>query len=610
MYPLTRSTSRARFFGAAPSLLLDFLSGSLDSRITFTRASNATQFDSAGSLVYAPNNAIRNNTMVGAVAGTPGTAPTNWARAASPTNGISSQVVGTGTESGVTYLDLRFTGTCSATFGFSVDTDTSSAAAAATGQAWTSSVYLTRSAGTIGNATVQLVLNEYSSVPAFLRNTFSSSVVPAASNLATQRVTQTVTVGASTAFVQQSLSVNFTNGSTYDFTLRIGMPQLEIGPSATAVNATSGTAYYGPRFDYNPATLAPLGLLIEESRTNLLLRSEDFSDASWVKIRATVTVNATTAPTGTAVADKLVEDTSTNTHESYQSVTIVANTLHTATFYLKAAERTRAKIWLLNGAISSGANASVNLGAGTITAPNLFGTGSSASSSITNVGNGWYRCSIACIVDAASTTARAYIVLENAAGNDNYTGDGTSGLFVWGAQLEAGAFPTSYIPTTTTALTRAADVASVNTLSPWFNAVEGTLYAELTASANTATAYVTLSDGTQTSNSTYFDNDSGNIRNVVFSGASAVAVIGLGAIGSVGAINKVASAYRVNDFAAVRNGGSVGTDTSGAVPVGVSQMNIGASTSGVAVSYINGYLRRITYYPRKLSSAELQAITT
>ena len=265
MFPLTRDRNRNRAVGdwpPTPSLDFQFLSGSLSPQITFTRASTATFFNSSGTLTSASNdvarfdynpstlaplgllieesrtNSIRNNTMQGAVAGTPGTAPTNWARAASPTNGISSQVVGTGTESGVTYLDLRFTGTCSATFGFSLDTDTSSAAAAATGQAWTNSVYLTRSAGTIGNATVQLVLNEYSSVPAFLRNTFSSSVVPAASNLATQRVTQTVTAGASTAFVQQSLSVNFTNGSTYDFTLRIGLPQLEQGAFATSVIPT------------------------------------------------------------------------------------------------------------------------------------------------------------------------------------------------------------------------------------------------------------------------------------------------------------------------------------------------------------------------------------
>ena len=428
MYPLTRSTSRARFFGAAPSLLLDFLSGSLDSRITFTRASTATFFNSAGTLTSASNDVAR--------------------------------------------------------------------------------------------------------------------------------------------------------------------------------------------FDYNPATLAPQGLLIEESRTNLLLRSEDFSDASWLKIRATVTVNATTAPTGTAVADKLVEDTSTNTHESYQSVAIVANTLHTATFYLKAAERTRAKIWLLNGAISSGANASVNLGAGTITAPNLFGTGSSASSSITNVGNGWYRCSIACIVDAASTTARAYIVLENAAGNDNYTGDGTSGLFVWGAQLEAGAFPTSYIPTTTTALTRAADVASVNTLSPWFNAVEGTIYSEGGfASApflggNRFTGLFAINDGT-------VNNYIGDGLRVLpgFSIRDFAAEIYVGGVAQFGQDSnniaentsaKCAIAYKINDCSSAFSVGPVQvTDTSATIPT-VTQMQLGVGRGG---QIVNGHLRRITYYPRRLADAELQSIT-
>jgi hypothetical protein len=359
------------------------------------------------------------------------------------------------------------------------------------------------------------------------------------------------------------------------------------------------------RFDYNPATLAPLGLLIEESRTNLLLRSEDFSDASWVKIRATVTVNATTAPTGTAVADKLVEDTSTNTHESYQSVAIVANTLHTVTFYLKAAERTRAKIWLLNGAISSGANASVNLGAGTITAPNLFGTGSSASSSITNVGNGWYRCSIACIVDAASTTARAYIVLENAAGNDNYTGDGTSGLFVWGAQLEAGAFPTSYIPTTTTALTRAADVASVNTLSPWFNAVEGTIFVEA-SNAQLGTSLFSTDDGTASNRIVTYFNVANSPAFRVVSGGVDQANFSAGTI-TQNATFKLSTAYATNDFAASLNGAAAVTDTSGTVPSGQTTARIGSNVS--SANFINGYLRRITYYPRRLANAELQAIT-
>jgi hypothetical protein len=257
----------SNFPSIKPSLLLDFANvGRLDPRITFTRASTATYFNSLGVLTTANNdvarfdydpstlaaqgllieeqrtNSIRNNTMVGAVAGTPGTAPTNWSRSASPTSGISNEIVGTGTESGITYIDLRFTGTASATFGFSVNTDSGTAAAASASQAWTGSSYLKLAAGSLNGATVQIVINEYSSVPAFLRNTFSSTIIPTTANLATQRSALSVTTGASTASVQQAFSVGFTNGATYDFTLRIGLPQLELGAFATSVIPTTTTA--------------------------------------------------------------------------------------------------------------------------------------------------------------------------------------------------------------------------------------------------------------------------------------------------------------------------------------------------------------------------------
>ena len=265
MYPLTRSTSRARFFGAAPSLLLDFLSGPLDSRITFTRASTATFFNSAGTLTSASNdvarfdydpatlaplgllieesrtNSIRNNTMVGAVAGTPGTVPTGWSTFTSLT-GLTSQVVGTGTESGITYLDFRLSGTPSAAGVYFLNFESTTQAAASSGQAWTSSAYYKLQAGSlIGITSAQNAVSARNAVGADL-SSITATFVPTSSALNTQRVTSTITSNpASTAFETQFLRLNL-SGVAIDITLRIGLPQLEQGAFATSVIPTTTTA--------------------------------------------------------------------------------------------------------------------------------------------------------------------------------------------------------------------------------------------------------------------------------------------------------------------------------------------------------------------------------
>jgi hypothetical protein len=250
-----------------PTLSFDFVNaGVLDPSVTFTRPTSATYFDETGILRVAnPNtprfdfnpstlaaqgflieeartNSIRNNTMVGAVAGTPGTAPTNWSRSASPTSGISNEIVGTGTESGVTYIDLRFTGTATATFSFNIALETTTQVAASPSQTWAVSTYVKLTAGVLNSATFSFTVGEYSSVPAFLRNNFSSTTTPTSAGLATQRVAYSLTTGASTASIQPQISVNLTNGLTYDFTLRIGLPQLELGAFATSVIPTTTTA--------------------------------------------------------------------------------------------------------------------------------------------------------------------------------------------------------------------------------------------------------------------------------------------------------------------------------------------------------------------------------
>jgi hypothetical protein len=386
--------------------------------------------------------------------------------------------------------------------------------------------------------------------------------------------------------------ITFTRASTATFTGQDGLIQ------TAAINA--------PRFDYDPVTLAPLGLLIEESRTNLLLYSEQFDNAAWTKTETTVTADAAVAPDGTSPAEKLIPTITNSTHACFQNASVTTGVTYTQSFFAKAAEYPVLNCYGSTG-FSGTAFINFNLSTGTV------GTLSGFTGSITPVGNGWYRCVI--VATATSTTASGRIIFRaspiNRTTGGSYTGNGTSGLLVWGAQLEAGAFATSYIPTVASQVTRAADLASMTgtNFSSWFNASQGTFAATYEASPNTFTTYLVASNGVTAQNSFHFDNDSGNMRAVYYSGSSAVAILSLGAVGTVGTVNKVASAYQVNDFAASRNAGTVVTDTAGAVPVSLTQLNIGADPSGAAVNVMNTHIRQIVYYPRRLSNAELQGIT-
>jgi hypothetical protein len=178
-------------------------------------------------------------------------------------------------------------------------------------------------------------------------------------------------------------------------------------------------------------------------------------------------------------------------------------------------------------------------------------------------------------------------------------------------QLELGAFATSVIPTTTTALTRAADVASVNTLTPWYNQVAGTVYADFSFIGQNATSnkVVNFDAGAGFADSIDIYAPSIVPRFDVFVSGSGQAQL-VPAPATAPTLNtsvRVAGAYAVNDFAACRNGGAVSTDTSGTLP-SVTRMVLG--NQNLTGFYLNGYLRRITYFPRRLANADLQAITT
>lgn len=191
-------------------------------------------------------------------------------------------------------------------------------------------------------------------------------------------------------------------------------------------------------------------LLYATPRTNSLLQSAAFGIAPWVLTGSTVVANAVMAPDGTMTADNLVEDTSTGVHSVYQtSGTVTAGSTFTWSVYLKAAGRTQAMVQLNQS--SNSVEAIVNLSNGTIVSYAGAGAWTGATATITPAPNGFYRVSVTATA-VGSTTVTAQVLGYNGT-TDSYTGLGTTALVAWGAQLELGSVSTSYIPTTTTAVT-------------------------------------------------------------------------------------------------------------------------------------------------------------
>jgi hypothetical protein len=237
------------------------------------------------------------------------------------------------------------------------------------------------------------------------------------------------------------------------------------------------------RFDHVPTTGVSQGLLIEEQRTNLLLQSEDFSTTWSITGTASISTNVTSSPAGTITADKFIlGDTITSGNAAFfQSVTKAATaTTYTTSVFVKAAEFNSLRLVFRDTATAgNNVEAYFNAATGAIASgPTANGTFTGASATISAVGNGWYRVTLTGTTSTETSVNVRMLVYQN--GTGTATGNGFSGIFIWGAQLEAGAFATSYIPTTTTALTRNADAASMTgtNFSDWFNASEGTLYSE------------------------------------------------------------------------------------------------------------------------------------
>jgi hypothetical protein len=223
--------------------------------------------------------------------------------------------------------------------------------------------------------------------------------------------------------------------------------QLEQGLVATDyIPTTTTTAQAGiledmPRLDYSGGASCG-SLLLEPQRTNINTQSEYFGASSWNKARMSITDNAVTSPEGVQNAANFVEDSTSNSHPLYDSFAVSSGTSYTVSMFAKKGSR---DYFRFNAATSS-AIAFFNLANGTVHS----GTGI-----IEDFGNGWYRCSMT--FTATSTSEDIYIEPSINGSSANYQGDGSVSISIYGFQLEQGSYPTSYIPTYGSSVTRGAE---------------------------------------------------------------------------------------------------------------------------------------------------------
>lgn len=358
-----------------------------------------------------------------------------------------------------------------------------------------------------------------------------------------------------------------------------------------------------PRFDYDPVTYVAKGLLIETSRTNYLLYSGLLSNASWVALYA-AKVTGQSAPDGSTGAIKLIEDTSANAHHVKQTYTLGDNTIVTLSAFAKAGERT---YFVLQGKKNDGVtypNAAFNLTSGTVTSSAGLVAGGT---SILPAGNGWYRCSITYNTGVGGGAGIVFLITHNGT-TGNYTGDGVSGLYVWGAQLEISAPATSYIPTTTAAATRAADLLSVP-VGAWYNASAGTLVADYTLPRLGTSGYpgvAMVGDGSYNNGITLYiaDVSDDSKRGQIKSGGTASFDQTVGSVITVNSQARAALAYATNNANIANNGSVATTDSSVTIPSGLTSLYLGGSDN-IITSRLNGYIKSFSYYPARVSNSQL-----
>jgi hypothetical protein len=367
-----------------------------------------------------------------------------------------------------------------------------------------------------------------------------------------------------------------------------------------------------PRIDYSPYTGAGTcgHWLFEPQSNNLFPDSQDFSQVSWNKTSVTVSTSTITDPTGGQNSFKLVPDSGTGGNRSLGKNFTGLSGLHTQTVFAKKGEYNYIMLRTRNAPISA---VMFDLENGTF---NVNVTSAAFDSAkIEDYGNGWFRCSMT--LDPSQMTISGQIFTSFSVGitgseTNSFNGDGTSGIYVFGAQFEEKSFPTSYIPTNGTIVPRNQDLANNSGSSDLINSTEGVLYAEI-ASLNEILEqpmFISLSNATTRANTVEigFNNGTNRCRFRIRENSSTIFSPGQ-SISDITQFTKIAMKYKSGDNSMWIDGVKVDTDTSTfSFTSPLSELNFDRGDG--ADNFFFGKVKCVAVFKEALTDAELTCLTS
>jgi hypothetical protein len=362
-----------------------------------------------------------------------------------------------------------------------------------------------------------------------------------------------------------------------------------------------------PRVDFTGGGCGKL--LLEPQRTNLTTYSQTFTLnalTGWVESFGSVTLNVATSPDGTTNAASYKDNNTGGTGEVriYNEIIVDAASSYTFSIFVKSSGLSQwaylqatgydggttgfAYFDIVNGVVGINTNLS--------------------STKIENYGNGWYRCSITWTQGAADTVVRSQFQVVAGNGVKNVTRNGTNGYYVWGAQTEKSSFSTSYIPTTTTAVTRVADAANRTSASSFVGLSSGTIYLELYQDIKSGDLDI-LSINNSSGNYLFRCRLNGSSLSFVYNGGSSATTFAANVNLVNNSRNKIAIKYNAaTKVSQTYFNGVFQSTTTGANAYSVLAQNNIFIGPWFATSYMQ--LQGLMLFTTELSDSDLIALTT